>query len=171
MKGTTNINKRDFLRRLLCDCNAKLTFELKQGAKTKEFFLEGEKVSKISFDDILRIRKGKEVVFESKDWAKISPYTASFDYEKFQNWTMISNAFGPQHVCAMPVYTIEVYDFKGRRIRKEDVYEIIKYYMTGKRFTPNKRMQFERAFLRVLDDCKRFDFYSLIREAISQSGI
>ena len=155
----------------MCDCNSKLTFELKQGAKTKELFMEGERVSKISFDDILSIRKGKEVVFESKDWGRIAPYTASFDYEKFQNWTMISNAFGSQHVCAAPIYTVEVYDFKGRRIRKEYIYEIIKYHMKGQRFTPNKRMQFERAFLKVLDGCKRFDFYAMVREAISLSGI
>jgi len=171
LKGTTNINKREFLQRLLGDCSSKLSFELKEGAKTKDDIIEGNTVSTISFDDIVRIRKGKKIIFESKDWNKIAPYTASFEYEKFQNWTMISGAFGPQHVCATPIYTIEIYDFKGRRIRQEDVYEFIKYHMNGKHFTASKRVKFERAFLKALDNCKRFEFYEIIRDSVVQSGI
>ena len=65
----------------------------------------------------------------------------------------------------------ELYDVAESVYGKEDIYEIIKYHMKGQRFTPNKRMQFERAFLKVLDGCKRFDFYAMVREAISLSGI
>ncbi len=162
-----NDNRYMYLRSVLAnEASGNLTFELEKECKVSE------NVATIKLSDIKVIRKGKRVLYDASEWNKRSPnYWSRFEYESFPSWTMISKAYGAEHIRAMPTYFISVFDFKGRRIRQEDVFPIIKNNMIGKRFTEKKRAAFEQEFLKICDRCVKFDFYAMVKEAIVNSGI
>ena len=162
-----NDNRYMFLRSVLsCEVSSNLTFELAKECKV------ADNVAKIKLSDIQTIKKGKRVLYNANDWSKRTPsYWSRFEYETYPSWTMISKAYGPEHVRAQPTYFVSVFDFKGRRIRREDIYPIIKERMVGKRFTEKKKAAFEQEFLKLVDRCVKFDFFAMVREAITKSGI
>ena len=162
-----NDNRYMFLRSVLSsEVSSNLTFELSKECKM------AENVATIKLSDIQTIKKGKRVLYDANEWSKKTPnYWSRFEYESFPCWTMISKAYGAEHIRANPTYVVSVFDFKGRRIRQEDIYSIIKERMKGKRFTEKKKAAFEQEFLKLVDRCVKFDFYAMVREAITKSGI